>query len=289
MVILRLHGGLGNQMFQYAMARTVALRRGTSVKIDLRALEADRKRCYSLGSWNVNATLASNIDVLRIRVAWKLYRVLKRSGPYYARPLVREQYHHYDPNALDAPRSCLLMGYWESERYFKEIEPVIRREFTLRTEPSSATQEIGRAIQSSNSVFVHIRRGDRVADHEPNETYGVCSMQYYERAAAHIARAVDSPHFFVFSDEPQWARENFVLPFPITVVDHNRPGNSQTPGSEHEDLWLMGLCRHAIIANSTFSWWGAWLNPARARIVIAPKQWSKYNPVDVIPENWIRI
>jgi hypothetical protein len=186
----------------------------------------------------------------------------------------------------------LLIGYWQSEKYFKEIEPIIRQEFTLRTEPSAQTQHTARAIRASSSVFLHIRRGDYVGEPKTNKIHGACSMQYYQNAAAHIARAVRRPHFFVFSDEPLWVRENLKLPFTMTIVDHNPPGDSHAPGCEHEDMWLMTLCRHAILANSSFSWWGAWLNPERDRIVIRPQRWAqdtKFEPQDLIPDSWITI
>lgn len=291
MVIAVLKGGLGNQMFQYAMARTVAQRRGTTVKVDLRAFESDRKRRYSLDAWNVNAAPVSRVELLGLRLGMKVSRKLSRTRPYYTRPVVYEQSSCFDPDALRAPRTCLLVGYWQSEGYFQEIESTIRQEFTLRTEPRTRTREIASAIRGCNSVFVHIRRGDYLADPEVNEVHGTCSMQYYEEAASYVGRVVENPHFFAFSDEPEWLQQNLKIPFSMTVVDHNEPGNSDTPGYEHEDLWLMAQCRHAILANSSFSWWGAWLNPVRERVVIAPKQWvkSRYDMRDLIPDDWIRI
>jgi len=292
MVIVRLNGGLGNQMFEYAMGRALAHRRHTSLKLDFRDLNSDRKRCYSLGALNVNATPASTVDLFRVRVAMELCRVLKRSPPYYARPVVYEQSFCFDPDALRAPRDCLLIGYWQSEKYFTEIETIIRREFTLRTEPSARSQEIARAIQASNSAFLHIRRGDYLSDPKTNKAHGTCSMRYYANAVNYIGGAVHNPHFFVFSDEPRWVRENLKIGFSMTVVDHNHPGTSLSPGREHEDLWLMALCRHAILANISFSWWGAWLNSLHERIVIAPGQWFKslkHDTRDLIPQDWIQM
>jgi Glycosyl transferase family 11 len=290
MVIIRLQGGLANQMFEYAMARTVAHRRGTCVGLDFQNLSADLKRCYSLDAWNVNVTRASNLDHVRLQFARKWRRILKRSGPYYSEPYVCEQSFCFDPDALKAPGHCSLTGYWQSPKYFEEIEPIIRQEFKLRREPSAETQRTAEAIRASYSVFLHVRRGDYVAEVQTNEVHGVCSLEYYQNAAEYIARAVHQPHFFVFSDEPQWVRENLKLPFTTTVVDHNPPGDSETSGREHEDMWLMTLCRHAILANSSFSWWGAWLNEEGNRIVIRPKQWAldaRFEPQDLLPGSWI--
>lgn len=293
MITVRLNGGLANQMFEYAMARTVAYRRRTAVQLEFRSLNADRKRCYSLGAWNIHASPASVLDLSRIYVASRLDRALRPSRRYYERPIVREQSFCFDANALNAPDNSLLIGFWQSNKYFREIEPLIRGEFTLRSEPSPRTIEVARAIRASNnSVFLHVRRGDYLSDPTTNTIHGMCSLQYYVEAFHYIARAVADAHFFVFSDEPTWTRDNLKLPFPITVVDHNPPGNAHGPGREHEDLWLMSQCRHAILANSSFSWWGAWLNPERGRIVIAPQRWfqsPQHDTRDLIPDTWIRI
>ncbi len=290
MVIVRLNGGLGNQMFEYAMARTVAHRRRTSVRVDLLSLNADRKRCYALGAFKVQGKFASDIDLLSIRIAARLDRIFKPSKPYYAQRVVREQSICFDGDALRAPRHCLLIGYWPSERYFKEIADVIRQDFTLRDEPSVKTGDLSRAVRGTNSVFVHVRRGDYVHDSASNQAHGTCSLEYYQQAACYVARLVHQPHFFVFSDEPDWVRRNLNLPFAMTIVDHNPPGDARTPGREHEDLWLMAQCRHAILANSTFSWWAAWLNPERSRIVVRPKRWAtdrRFEPE--IPDDWIAL
>jgi hypothetical protein len=186
---------------------------------------------------------------------------------------------------------CVLHGYWQSEMYFASIEPLIRREFTLREEPSARTQRVASEICGANSVFVHFRRCDAV--HEPRgaSIHGTPPAEYYAHAAAYVNGRVSNPHFFVFSDEAEWVKQNVHLPGRMTVVDHNLPGNGDAPGREHEDLWLMSLCRHAIIANSSFSWWGAWLNPDRERIVIAPKLWfrSTHDARDLVPQRWLRM
>ncbi|MFB3916263.1 MAG: alpha-1,2-fucosyltransferase [Terriglobales bacterium] len=292
MIIAQLNGGLGNQMFQYAFARAIAERRRTSVKLDFRALAADRKRCYALGAWNISARTASAFELFRVRLTNRLQRKLRPAAPYHERAIVREQAFTFDADALKAPLHCLLIGYWQSEKYFKDIEAVIRREFTLREEASAKSQETARAIRSSNSVFLHVRRGDFVFDPELQSAHGNCSAAYYQAAVDHVERNVSFPHFFVFSDDPRWASENLKLRSPMTIVDHNPPGDGQAPGREHEDLWLMSQCKHAVLANSSFSWWGAWLNPARERIVIAPRQWFRSLPHDtrdLIPDRWLRM
>jgi len=273
MVIVRLMGGLGNQMFQYAMGRALAHARQAPVKVDFELLKADAKRTYALDGWNVSAPVATPFEVLRIRAANKLSWKLKPSAPFYVRPVLREQTFLFDPDALRAPQRCLLIGYWQSEKYFKNIEATIRQEFTLRIAPGDKTQEVARAIQSCNSVCVHVRRGDFISEPHTQQAHGTCSLEYYRQAAEYIAQRIPDLRFFVFSDNAQWVRENLALGVPITVIDHNPPGDGHAPGREHEDMWLMSLCKHAVLANSSFSWWGAWLNPVRDRIVVAPRQW----------------
>lgn len=292
MVIVRLMGGLGNQMFQYAMARALACARGVPVKLDFESLNGDGKRAYALGAWNIDAQPASLAQVLRIRIANKFSWKLKPSAPFYVRPVLREQKFTFDPDALKARRRCLTIGYWQSEKYFSGIEKTIRQEFTLRTAPDDKTQQAMRTIQSGNSVCVHVRRGDFVSDPHTQVMHGTCSSEYYRQAAAYLAERIPDLRFFVFSDDPRWVRENFNLGFPFTVIDHNAPGDGNSAGSEHQDMWLMSLCNHAVLANSSFSWWGAWLNPVRDRIVIAPKQWFGllgHDTRDLIPERWIRM
>jgi hypothetical protein len=292
MIIVRLNGGLGNQLFQYALGRSLAERRRTVLKLDTTLVDADPKRRYSLGAWNVRAARVTAFDRRWFRLYWAVRRRVFRHEPYYRGAFINEQAFLYDANILRAPRMCSLNGYWQSEKYFADIEPLIRRELTLREELSAASREVARNLRASNSVFLHIRRGDAVHDPRGAAFHGTPSPEYYDRAAAYIGTRVADPHFFLFSDEPQWVKQNLHLSYPMTVIDHNPPSDALAPGREHEDLWLMSLCRHAILANSSFSWWGAWLNPERERIVIAPKQWLRSAPFDtcdLIPGNWIKM
>lgn len=225
-----------------------------------------------------------------MRIADEFVRALRPATPYYRRLVVREPGGYFDANIWQAPRHCMLVGFWHSEEYFKDIECSLRREFTLRAAISEDSAKVADQIRNVNSVFVHIRRGDYVSDAGINRDFGICSIEYYQSAVEYIKRQVMRPHFFVFSDEPEWARDNLKLSAPVTVVDHNRPGDGLAPGREHEDLWLMSLCQHAIIANSSFSWWGAWLNAATDRIVIAPRNWFRtLASTDYVPARWIKM
>jgi hypothetical protein len=294
MIIVRLEGGLGNQMFQYALGRAIAIRNGTTLRFDLKEVAADTARTYSLPVWRIMGEPASRKDMLRMRVLDQVSRMLHPSVPYYKHPVIIEREFTFDGKLLEAKPDCYLLGFWQSEKYFNAVAEQIRVDFTPRNEISAASRAVEREILASGnrSVFLHIRRADYV-HHLPNLlAHGSCSMEYYVRAAEHVAQQVRDPQFFAFSDEPEWVRDNLHLPYRTTIVSHNKPGNRSHVGSEHEDLWLMSRCRHAVLANSSFSWWGAWLNNQRERIVIAPRSWVgtlKLDTRDLVPERWIRM
>jgi hypothetical protein len=197
-----------------------------------------------------------------------------------------EKYFHYDPSIETLPNKSYIDGYWQSEKYFKRIEPTVRKEFTLITSPSTKNQKIIDKIKSCESVSLHIRRGDYVTDPKTNTLYGTCPPEYYEKAIQLMKDKVKHPVYFVFSDDPEWIRSNMVTGYPQHVVDINGPDDA------HEDLRLMSCCKHHIIANSSFSWWGAWLSNNPKKVVVAPKKWfNNYHKdeQDVVPENWVRV
>lgn len=290
MVIVRLMGGLGNQMFQYATGRAVAHRNRTQLKLDVSALERDAARSYTLHHFNIVKSIATSDEVGRFtkrdlwgRISRRVERYLR---PPYRRPVFTQRFDHFDPDILRLRGSVYLTGYWQSEKYFKDIEQIIRQDFTLRHAPNAENQRLARIIANTNSVSLHIRRGDYVSNPRFSRKFGVCSLEYYQSAAAKMAEKVQDPHFFVFSDDIPWARDNLRLQYPVTFVAHN------DADKDYEDLRLMSLCRHHIIANSSFSWWGAWLCTRPGKIVMAPKRWFKMpgrDTPDLIPDSWQRI
>ena len=208
------------------------------------------------------------------------------SVPYYRRNIYREPHFFYDPNILKCKNDVYLEGYWQSEKYFKNIEHLIRSEFTPVTEPDNPTEKMADQIRSCVSVNLHFRRGDYVSNSTTNAYHGTCSLEYYHRAIRIIEENVKNPHFFIFSDDPDWVRENADTGHPTTIVDLNGPDQ------DYEDMRLMSLCQHHIIGNSSFSWWGAWLSTNPQKIVIAPKKWFNrmdINTQDLIPESWLQL
>jgi len=292
MVIVQLAGGLGNQMFQYAAGRAISHQRGVPLLLDLDFFKRDAKRQYRLKHFGIEARIASQSDIDRVR-GWgwrglptRLRQRLNPDAPYFAHTVFIEQHHHYDPNFWRASKTVYLVGYWQSERYFANTKELIRRELALCSAPDTQNQSLLHKIAREESVCVHVRRGDYISDSEINRIHGVCSLDYYRAAIDVMVQKLCRPHFFVFSDDMKWTTANLKIDYPCTYVDHNGADR------DFEDFRLMTHCDHHIIANSSFSWWGAWLSNHPQRIVIAPRSWfatTEREMSDLIPETWVTI
>jgi len=292
MIITTLMGGLGNQMFQYAAGRRLAYRLGVALKLDLSRLGNEptgvTPRCYALDHFPIHAGPATceEVSSLYQPQPGRIRRVLNRMGRWQRITHIRGSKHRFEPEVLQLPDGVLLDGYWQSERYFSDIAAVIRNEFAPLAQPEGHSRDIASAIEACTAVSIHIRRGDYVTDATIAAKHGTCSALYYQRSVDLVAARTENPHFFVFTDDPVWVRDNFQIPHAMTLVDHNGPGQA------HEDLMLMSACRHHIIANSSLSWWGAWLDPRPDKIVIAPSRWfidPAIDARDLTPESWLRV
>ena len=296
MIVVKLKGGLGNQMFQYAAARRLAHRLGAELKLDLSFLNGSQEGCtprsFQLGELNIAAAIASAEEIAWItrpvRSRMELFRLRLGSalGLHGAPPTqVRERHFHFDPQLLDAPDNSHLEGYWQSEKYFADIAGILRAEFACTSPLSGKNLEVAEQVRACNSVSVHLRRGDYVTSRVASETHGLCGADYYRSCIEELAQTVPELHLFVFSDEPQRAREELETGLPTVIVDHNGPERAG------EDLRLMSLCRHNVIANSSFSWWGAWLNENLDKKVFAPGAWFRddsYHTDDLLPPAWLQ-
>jgi hypothetical protein len=293
MIIVFLTGGLGNQMFQYATARRLAEKHSTILKLDVTGFETYKLHRYSLPCFHVWEYLATQTEIdsfLRISKTpiKKILNRLKFNSIRYGilnKNIYEEKYFNFDPSILSIPNNSYLSGYWQSEKYFIGIEDIIRREFTIKYPQDTKSREISEIIQAKNSISIHIRRTDYINDLTTNKVHGICGLDYYQNCIDYITTKISNPYFFVFSDDPQWAKENLKVNFPVIIVDHNDASRN------YEDLRLMSQCKHNIIANSSFSWWGAWLNINPERIVIAPQKWfndMSRNTDDLIPQNWLK-
>lgn len=269
-MIVRLQGGMGNQMFQYAFGRSVSRARNEELLFEKRGDMRDgvARFIYSLDLFKTNVTFATNANV----------------GSQYD-----ERIFAYDKGVYTAPVGTNFIGYWQTERYYFEPE-IIRAELSLRNVVSDQAQRIADEISAKpNSAFIHVRRTDYLSP-EVEPWMGNLTMDYYKKAMTLIREGVSDVAFFVFSDDPEWCRQNFEG---CRIIDH------KNTGQDHEDLFLMSQCRHAVIANSSFSWWGAWLGDFPGKTVIAPYRWFaapatiniKWDAAqsDIIPKRWVTI
>lgn len=282
MIFTRLHGRLGNQMFQYAAARALADRLGTQVALDTRGAckrgEGVLTRVFDLPVVDpVGLPPARHETPLRY-AAWRL----TGQSPAFC----REQGLGYNRQIKRWGDDSYLHGYWQTERYFHHIAPVIRQDFTFPAFTSPQNAEMAGRIAQGLSISLHVRRGDYLT----LGAHVLCDQAYYEAALAAVLDGVDCVDggvtVYVFSDDPGWARDNLPLPCDKVVVDFNGPD------SDYEDMRLMSLCQHNIIGNSSFSWWAAWLNDHPAKRVAGPAKWfgdPKLSNPDILPPEWLSI
>jgi hypothetical protein len=291
MIIVRLLGGLGNQLFQYAAGRGIASMSNSILKIDITGFDSYPLHRYSLNHFNIIENIASPSDISRLRrkrngpVAMTM-KLIDAFKPYYKRSFIEERFFHFDTNILRIYGDAYLEGYWQSEKYFAHISDMIRREVTVKEKPDNENAKMMRLIRDVESVSLHIRRGDYISNATTNQKHGTCDLNYYYKAIEMISSSIDEPYFFIFSDDLSWVKENLVINYPATFVAHNGVKKG------YEDLRLMSQCKHHIIANSTFSWWGAWLCVNEGKKVFAPAKWFNDNTIDthdLIPRSWHKI
>ncbi len=294
MVIVKLNGGIGNQMFQYAAARRLAYVNNVPLKLDISWFgknRAETRRNYNLDCFNLEAEIARDNEVSELKSHRNnpffrhLPGFLKKLVFHTGQTHIIEKAYNFDPEILLLKDNVYLDGYWQTDKYFNDVEDVLRSDFTFRSEPEGQNLHYAELIRNLNSVSLHVRRGDYVSSASTGAFHGLCSLDYYRQAVTEIFRRTDKPVFFAFSDDMEWVRENLKIDADVYYVDCN------TSETCHEDMRLMSLCKHHIIANSSFSWWGAWLGSHPDKIVCAPEKWfnAKIDAHDNIPDSWIRL
>ena len=285
-------GGLGNQMFQYAVGRAISFRNNVKLKLDLSWYTNDDSRIYKLKYFNIIEDYASKeeIDFIkpkRSQIAkWIIHQFKQRFFPYYLKPLVNEDGFSFNPKILKIKDDSYLNGYWQSELYFSDCASIIRNDFTLKLKLDKNNMKFLDEIRSSNSISLHIRRGDYYFNKKTRQVHGTLPLNYYYSALNILSNLVHNPIIYVFSDDIQWAKHNLKLTLPSRFMDFNMANY------DYIDLTLMSMCKYHIIANSSFSWWGAWLAQYKGKIVIAPKRWFAKCEVDsssLFPNDWILI
>lgn len=290
-VIVRLNGGLGNQLFQYATGRSISIRNGCPIFLDLSVFNYYKLHNYSLAAYKLPASVLPDSvgnhfeKVIPERPALH-YRILRRLMPSRYWPICSEKSMAFHPEVCELKAPVLINGYWQSEKYFVDIRQQLLRELTLPHALHGRDAEVAQEAQSTDAISLHVRRADYVTNVATRQIHGTCSVEYYAQGLKAILPRCDNPCLFVFSDDASWARENIRLDVKTIYVDHNGPDKN------YEDLRLMSLCRHHIIANSSFSWWGAWLNAHDDKVIVSPRTWfadSSRQTQDIIPSQWIKI
>jgi hypothetical protein len=293
MFIVYLTGGLGNQMFQYAAGKALALRQNRELKIDVSHFQTpqsnETKREFELAKvfkHNFNIATFSDIkQVLGFQILFHknpfLRRIWKRLP--FKKNWVVEPHFSYWPAFFSNQKDCLIEGYWQSYKYFESYADNIRQSFNFKSD-AFKNFKLLKSIKGSNSVSIHIRRGDYVKNKTTAKFHGICEADYYLKAIELIRKEQNNIKFFVFSDDISAAKKILNGIEDVSFVEG-------APSQHHFDMMLMSNCKHHIIANSTFSWWGAWLNQNPQKIVIAPQKWfaSGLPDQDIIPETWLRM
>jgi hypothetical protein len=289
-IIVNVIGGLGNQLFQYAVGRTLAERTGGVLKLDITEFKNYEFHSYSLQHFNIKKEYPTKEELREfVRYRPRGGRLGRLLNPLFADPTlyIQEPSYTFNASILELKPPCYLHGYWQSEKYFTSIEHIIRSEFTLATPLSDYAKGVAERIDASKEpVCLHVRRGDFAKHTTVSAFHGTCSLEYYEEAINIIKKTISTPTFFVFSDDIDWAREHIKTGFPTEFVGQGAERN-------YEDLELMKHCKHHILSNSTFGWWGAWLSkPQESKITIAPKKWfagKNFDLSDLIPARWIQL
>lgn len=287
MIISAISDGMGNQLFRYAAGRSLALHHNTSFKLD--TSEAPK---LSLSYFEAPITIATKQEVNNYlgffgkmskrhrRIACKVIHLFLPASKlrYYNQPNFE-----YDKNFLKGGNNSYLKGWWQSEKFFQPYADQIRKDLVVKKEYIKNVEDIANQMARENSVSLHIRRGDYLS---PHFNYLVnLTLDHYYKAIDLIAQKNKDVRLYLFSDDPQWLKENFSTNFPFEIVSGN------FAKTDIEDFYLISQCKHNVIANSTFSWWAAWLNANPDKIVIAPAKWLHTNTdtSDIVPDSWIKI
>ncbi len=301
MIITRLMGGLGNQMFQYAAGLVLSKKLDTELYIDLSFLTDGSVRNnftfrnYELDCFTITGKVIDHERLLEFNKKRRIYErfylhILNKIVFKNALPVPKKYVFYgfsFDKNIVRMSDNSLLEGYWQSEQYFSDVTELLFQEFTFKSKPDEKNTEILREINDSEAVAVHVRRGDYSSNADVLNMHGLCSKEYYINSICQLGEEVSKPKFFFFSDDMMWVKKTFSTlkcEYDIRFVENNLDKNA------FEDLRLMSSCKHNIIANSTFSWWGAWLNKNKNKNVCYPESWFADGREEkhIIPPSWDR-
>jgi hypothetical protein len=285
MIVIKLQGGLGNQMFQYAAGLSITHKLKTDLKMDLswfdNIKQAESTRFYELDNFGLKQDFISPNQYYFVDdpIKKRLLSIGKGRLTYY-----KEPHFQYDNNFKKIKNDTYSEGYFQTEEYFKNIRPEVLKSFSIKNKPSVKSKEIINLAHKNESVSLHVRRGDYVTNQNASKFHCLIGEEYYKKAISIMNKKIKNPKYFIFSDEIDWVKKNLNLPKESIFVTHNKSGI--------EDMRIMIECKYNIIANSSFSWWGAWLGKNKDKKVIAPKMWfldNKIDTSDIIPRRWQKI
>lgn len=281
-VYVRLLGGLGNQLFQYSMGRALADAKQTELVLDPRfILRKGSMSGLPLDEFAIRARYLTDLETAYFKEPiWKLSRALRRQiNPWLG--YYHETKHSFDAAVSTQTNKIMLSGFWQSERYFVNQGDKLRRDLVLKNPLPPEAAQMAAKMQRGVSLAMHVRRGDYLSDPKVLAKHGVTSSHYYQTALQFMIDKLGDVDLYVFSDDPDWVRVNIKHPSIIFVSDFGF--------SAEQDLWLISTCKHQIIANSSFSWWGAYLNDYDSKVVVAPQPWFDARHIaqdDIIPDGW---
>ncbi len=291
MVVAQIIGGLGNQLFQYAAGKALAQHHNVDFCIDTTPFKSYSLHDCDLNFLKITAPEVSEQQMKEFCI--KKYSTFKKTiyrnlnflispkrNTYY-----EETFPEYNNRFFDLPPHIYLSGYFQSEKYFERITHIIKQEFVLKQNLTNTNGVID-DIKNTNSVSIHFRRGNYATNDGIRNIFGLVGLEYYKQAVENILSSVKNPHFFIFTNDSEWVKSNFKIEdYPVTYV-------SDLGFKNHEELFAMSLCKHNIIANSTFSWWAAWLNNNPDKMIVSPDEWFKWKKIrnkDLLPKDWIKI
>lgn len=281
MIIVQLSGGMGNQLFQYAAAKALSIKHSVSLKVDISSFATDSNRNFELQNLIPGLQVATAAEINSLLPTNKISKLMQYFLRKSKRTYYREPHFHFDPAFQHCGPNVYLKGLFQSERYFNSIESLLKDSIQPAAALITNIQDLSRNMRKEQSVSIHIRRGDYL-NPATLAYHGVLGIEYYKNAIRTIKQHVPDAVFYIFTDDASWTKDNLQVENAVFV--------SQNYSKTHyEDFFLMSCCKHQIIANSSFSWWGAYLNKHAEKIVAAPKKWFNEAPVnskDLIPANW---
>lgn len=272
-IIINLIGGVGNQMFQYALGYAISKRTGFPLYIDLSSFKEYKARNYELEKFNCELNIVSREDCDKLN-----------KKHFFEKTLYKDKKKTFNPDVLNVNHSVYLKGFWQSEKYFLDIREDILNIFSFKNYDFIKNQALLDEIKASNSISVNLRLGDYINNETIKKEHFVCRKKYYKNALTYIASHIESPVFYVFSDDLELAKKYLPKGFDYKFANTD---------NWQEDLYFMQNAKHNIVANSSFSWWAAWLNRNPDKIVVAPDRWftssAKICDKDHVPDDWVRV